>query len=91
MIFALAAYIAVLSVAVKMFARDKRHRWIHSGYFTAFLLPFLIYAIFMNIIGPMVGSGIGAAFASVIFGLATLITGFVFLHIGYTSKDVYDD
>ena len=91
MIFVLAAYITMLSVAVKMFARDKRHRWIHSGYFTAFLLPFLIYAIFMNIIGPMVGSGIGVAFVGLIFGVATVITGLVFLYIAYTSKAVHDD
>ncbi|MBT2583291.1 hypothetical protein [Planococcus sp. ISL-109] len=83
MILILAAYIALLSVAVKMFSGDKRHRWNQSGYFTAFLLPFLIYVVFLNIIGPMVGSGIGVAFIGLIFGIATLI-------IGYTSKAVHD-
>lgn len=88
MILVLAAYIALLSVAVKMFAGNQRHRWIHSGYFTAFLLPFLVMAIFLGIIGPIVGSGIGASAMGMAFAVLTLITGFVFLYIGYTSKNV---
>lgn len=35
----LAVYIALLSFAVKLFAGNKSHRWIHAGCLTAFLLP----------------------------------------------------
>ena len=83
----LALYIAILSFLVTKFAGKRKHRWIHSGYITAFLLPFLVLLIFIKIIGPVTGSGIGGAFTGFVFAGATLITGFVFLYIGYTSKN----
>ncbi|TWT07704.1 hypothetical protein FQV26_07805 [Planococcus sp. CPCC 101016] len=91
MILILAVYIALLSFAVKSFAGQKRHRWINAGYFTAFLLPFLIYFVFMGIIAPIVQAGIGVSFFGFVFAGATLITGFVFLYIGYSSQTVEDD
>lgn len=91
MILILAMYIALLGMAVNKFAGSKRHRWIHSGYITAFLLPFLVYALFLGIIAPIVQAGIGVSFFGFIFAIATLITGFVFLSIGYTSKKLREE
>lgn len=86
MILILAIYIALLSFSVSKFAGNKRHRWIHSGYMTAFLLPFLVYAIFMGVIAPIVQAGIGVSFFGFIFAVATLVNGLAFLYIGYASK-----
>ncbi|MBT2569547.1 hypothetical protein [Planococcus sp. ISL-110] len=91
MILVLAMYISLLSFAVSKFAGKKRHRWIHSGYMTVFLLPFLVYAIFLGIIAPIVQAGIGVSFFGIIFAIATLVTGFVFLYVGYTSKNIRED
>ncbi|MGH2317660.1 hypothetical protein ACRC6Q_07805 [Planococcus sp. SE5232] len=91
MILILASYIALLSFSVSKFAGNKRHRWIHSGYITAFLLPFLVYAIFLGIIAPIVKAGIGVSFFGFLFAVATLITGFVFLYIGYASKKLREE
>ena len=89
MILILAVYIVLLSFAVNKFAGHKRHRWIYAGYFTAFLLPFLVYFIFLGIIAPIVQAGIGVSFFGFIFAGATLITGFVFLYMGYASKTLH--
>ncbi|PKG46271.1 MULTISPECIES: hypothetical protein [unclassified Planococcus (in: firmicutes)] len=89
MIFVLAGYIALLIFSVKAFAGKQAHRWIHSGYITVFLLPFLVMAVFLRIIGPFVGSGIGASAVGMAFALVTLITGLGFLYIGYTSKSTH--
>ena len=91
MILVLVLYIALLYSAVCKFAGSKRHRWIHSGYITAFLLPFLVYALFLGIIAPIVQAGIGVSFFGFIFAIATLITGFVFLYIGYTSNKIREE
>lgn len=90
MVLILALYIVLLSFTVSRFAGKKRHRWIHSGYVTAFLLPFLVFFIFIGIIGPIVGAGIGVAAIGLFFAIATLVNGFVFLYIGYTSKNLKD-
>lgn len=86
MILVLAAYIVLLSFTVSKIAKNQRKRWILSGFITAFLLPFLVYMIFLKIIAPLVNEGIGVAFVGMLFAGATLITGFIFLFIGYTSK-----
>lgn len=91
LILILAVYIALLSLVVNKFAGKKKHRWIYSGYMTAFLLPFLVISIFISIIGPIVGAGIGVAAVGLFFALATGVTGFVYLFIGYTSKDLHDE
>ncbi|WP_298827898.1 hypothetical protein [uncultured Planococcus sp.] len=91
MILILALYIALLSFSVSKFAGTKRHRWIHSGYITAFLLPFLVYAIFLKIVAPIVNAGIGVSFFGFIFAIATSFTGFVFLYIGYASKKLREE
>lgn len=82
----LAVYIALLSFAVKLFAGNKRHRWIHAGYLTAFLLPIPITFLFMNLAGSLAEGGIGASVGGFVHGIATSILGFVFLYIGFTSK-----
>lgn len=84
----LAVYIALLSFTVKLFAGNKSHRWIHAGYLTAFLLPIPVWFLFMNIAGSVTGEGIGASIGGFAHAAATVITGFVFLYIGYTSKNV---
>lgn len=91
MILILASYIALLSFSVSKFAGSKRHRWIHSGYITTFLLPVLVYAIFLEIIAPIVKAGIGVSFFGLLFAVATLITGVVFLYIGYASKKLREE
>lgn len=88
MILVLAAYIVLLSVAVKSFSGNKRHRWIYSGYLTTFLLPFLVFVIFLRIIAPLAGAGIGVAAIGLLFAIATAVTGFIYLFIGYTSKNL---
>lgn len=82
----LAVYIALLSFAVKLFAGNKSHRWIHAGYLTAFLLPIPVWFLFMNIAGRVTGGGIGASAGGFVHGIATSIAGFVFLYIGFNSK-----
>ncbi|WP_223632668.1 hypothetical protein [Planococcus sp. 4-30] len=91
MILILASYIALLSFSVSKFVGNKHHRWIHSGYITAFLLPFLVYAIFLGIIAPIVKAGIGVSFFGFLFAIATSFTGFVFLYIGYASKKLREE
>ena len=91
MILILASYIALLSFSVSKFAGNKRRRWIHSGYITAFLLPVLVYAIFLENIAPIVKAGIGVSFFGLLFAIATLVTGFVFLYIGYASKNLREE
>ena len=84
-------YIALLSVAVNKFAGKKRHRWIHSGYITAFLLPVLALFLALRIVGALTGDGIAGGVAGFGYAIATSITGFVILYIGYTSKALQDD
>ncbi|GKW45963.1 hypothetical protein [Planococcus sp. NCCP-2050] len=84
----LAVYIALLSFAAKLFAGNKSHRWIHAGYLTAFLLPIPVWFLFMNIAASVTGGGISASIGGFVHAAATVITGFVFLYIGYTSKKV---
>ena len=84
-------YIVLLSFAVNKFAGKKRHRWIHSGYITAFLLPVLALFVALRIVGAITGDGIAGGVAGFGYAIATSITGFVFLFIGYTSKALRDE
>lgn len=84
-------YITLLSFSVNRFAGNKRHRWIHSGYITAFLLPILVFIFAGRIVGMITGDGIAGAVAGFGYAIATLVTGFIFLYIGYTSKNVRGD
>lgn len=84
-------YIVLLSFSVNKFAGNKRHRWIHSGYITAFLLPILAFLFASRIVGIITGDGIAGGVAGFGYAIATLITGFIFLYIGYKSKNVRDD
>lgn len=82
----LAAYIALLSLAVRKFAGKNREKWINAGFLTAFVLPLVVFFLFARILGALTGAGMGSAAAGLLFGAATCITGFVFLYIGYTAK-----
>lgn len=85
----LAAYIALLSFTVRKLAGKNRERWINAGFLSAFVLPLVIGFLILNVLGSITGAGMGAAAAGLLFGLATSITGFVFLFIGYTSKPAH--
>lgn len=81
-------YIVLLSVSVTKFAGNKRHRWIYSAYIKAFLLPVIVLFVVLRIVGAITGDGIAGGVAGFGYAIATIITGFVFLYIGYTSKNV---
>ncbi|ANU11041.1 hypothetical protein A1A1_07564 [Planococcus antarcticus DSM 14505] len=84
------SYIALLSYSVNKFAGNQRHRWIHSGYITAFLLPILVFFLATRTVGTLTGDGIAGGVAGLGYAVATLICGFIFLYVGYTSKNVRD-
>lgn len=83
-------YIALLGFAVTKFAGDNRQRWIYTGYTTAFLLPILVFFLTTRIVGTITGDGIAGGAAGLGYAFATLITGFIFLYIGYVSKNVQE-
>ena len=86
MILILATYIALLSFTVHKIAGNDKERWINAGYLTAFVLPLVIHFLILNIVGAITGAGMGASATGLLFAVATSITGFVFLYIGYVSK-----
>ncbi|ANU09513.1 hypothetical protein A1A1_12037 [Planococcus antarcticus DSM 14505] len=90
MILILGAYIALLSFSVYKIAGNDKERWINAGYLTAFVIPLVIHFLILNIVGAITGAGIGASATGLLFAVATSITGFVFLYIGYVNKTVRD-
>lgn len=86
MILILAAYIVMLSFAVRKFAGKNREKWINAGFLTAFVLPLVVFFLLFNILSTLSGAGMGSAATGLFFGAATCITGFVFLYIGYTAR-----
>lgn len=85
------SYVILLCFGVSKFAENKRHRWIHAGYATTFLLPFIVLFLAIRIVGALTGDGIAGGAAGFGYAIVTFVIGFIFLFIGYTSKKVQSD
>lgn len=85
------AYIILLSYSVHKIAGNKRKRWIYAGTITAFLLPIFVFFFAIRIVGAITGDGIAGGVAGLGYGVATFITGLIFLYIGYSSKAVREN
>ncbi|RAZ81279.1 hypothetical protein DP120_03050 [Planococcus halotolerans] len=85
------SYIILLCYGVSKFAGNKRHRWINAGYVTTFLLPVIVLFLTIRIVGALTGDGIAGGVAGFGYAIVTCVIGFIFLFIGYTSKNVRSD
>lgn len=84
-------YVILLCFCVSKIAGNKRHRWINAGYITAFLLPVIVLFLAIRIVGALTGDGIAGGVAGFGYAIVTCVIGFIFLFIGYTSKNVHSD
>ena len=85
------SYVILLCYGVSKFAGNKRHRWINVGYITAFLLPGIVLFLANRIVGALTGDGIAGGVAGFGYAIVTCVIGFIFLFIGYTSKNVHSE